>query len=348
MSDDKNGTAIARPSNHDYSQAGAAIQRRGFGATELDSRRETQATASAETSKALIQARYIMAERNPRDIDDFRVRILKHCSRPGFAQAAEYAKPVGGKSITGPSVRFVEAALVEYANVQSTSAPVYDDDEKRIVRVTVTDLERNITREGDVTAEKFVERKRTKAGDEVMGERVNSYGDVVYRVRATEDDFANKIGAGVSKMERNLGLKILPPDIVAEAMARCKDTRSARDKADPDAARKILADNFASIGVSPSDLKEYLGHDLVACAPAELDDLRRVFVAVRDGEGTWQSALSIAREQRGEIDKASDPAADKLKATLAAQAEKDKERARVDSPETAARKAAVASRAGGS
>lgn len=332
MTDSSNGqsTAIVRPSDADYNKSGAAIARRGFGTTELEQRRETQGSAAAATAQALVQAQYIMAERRPRDRDDVRFRLLKHCDRQGFASIAEYSKPVGGRAITGPSVRFVEAALQEYGNVRSTNTPIYDDDEKRIVKVTVIDLERNLVREGDVTAEKFVERRKTKSGDEVIGERTNSFGDIVYKVRAIEDDFTNKMNAGISKMERNLGLKILPPDLVAEAMTRCKATREAEVKSNPDAARNAIADAFAGVGVSPADLKEYLGHDLATCSPAELDTMRAIWVAIRDGEGTWQAALTVAREQRGEIEKVVDPAADKLKATLAAAAEKDKARAAKD------------------
>jgi len=317
MSNGNGTTTIAtRPSNEAYGQAGSAIARRTFGGGELESRRETQATQAAESAKALIQARYIMAERNPRDLDDVRTRILKHCDRPGFAQVAEYAKPVGGKSITGPSVRFVEAAIQEFGNVDVTSTPVYDDEEKRIVRVTVTDLERNITRTGDAVAEKFVERKRTKTGDEVIGERINSFGDVVYRVRATEDDFANKIGSAVSKMERQVGLKILPPDIVAESMARCAKTRADRDARDPDAARKAIADAFATIGVTPAALKEYLGHDLATCSPTEIDALRTVYVAIRDGEATWQATVD-GKLADAPAEKPADKVGDALKAKLA-------------------------------
>lgn len=314
-----------RPGSGDYAAAGAEIVRHGFGGTEMEARRETQAVAAAEREKAIVQARYIVAMQRPRDVDTFRVRLLRHCQRPLFAEKAEYAKPVGGQRITGPSIRFVESALQEFGNVVPEVTAIYEDDEKRIVRVTVTDLERNITYSEDATVEKFVERKRTKSGDEVIGERVNSYGDRVFKIRATEDDFANKLAAAVSKKLRNLGLRILPADIVEEAMRKCAATRDSETKQDPDAVRKALSDGFASINVMPSDLKTYLGHDLATSSPAELDELRKVFAAIRDGEATWQAALQVKREERGEVEPSpDDKTADKLKARLTKSANGDR------------------------
>jgi len=64
---------------------------------------------------------------------------------------------------------------------------------------------------------------------------------------------------------------------------------------DPDAERRKIADAFATVGVKVSDLTRYLGHDLGACSPAELVDLRGLYGAIKDGEATWASAM----ESRG-------------------------------------------------
>ncbi len=69
------------------------------------------AAAAAEAAKARIQSAYIMALQKPRNADDARDRILKACKRPAFAERVEFSKPVGGKQIKGPSIRFAELAL---------------------------------------------------------------------------------------------------------------------------------------------------------------------------------------------------------------------------------------------
>jgi hypothetical protein len=130
-----------------------------------------------------------------------------------------------------------------FGNVLPEETITYDDDLKRVTMVKMTDLETNITYSGDVIVEKTVERRKPKDGDEILGSRINSYGDTVYKIRATEDDFANKIGAACSKKLRNLGIRILPADIVAEAMDECRRrawTRTRRIPRPRGAARRRI------------------------------------------------------------------------------------------------------------
>lgn len=309
--DNEQAMEVARPTN--------GIARQGFGTQELEHRRETQGTALAARAQAEVQARYIMAERKPRNLEAFRVRLLEHCKRPGFALVAEYTKPVGGTSIKGPSIRFVETAIREYTNALPEETITYDDDYKRVTRVSVTDLECNVTYYGDVVVEKSVERKKPKGGDEIMASRQNSYGDTVFKIRATEDDFANKSAAACSKKLRNLGLRILPADIVDEAMDVCRKTRQDKDAKDPAAARRQIVDGFAALQVLPDMLDEYLGHPFEQASPAEMDELRAAYMTVRDGEARWVDLVEVQKVRRGEVEKgtkASDDAGAKVKARL--------------------------------
>lgn len=301
--------AIARPS-------GNGIARTGFGGHEME-RRDSQATAMAERAKAEIQAHFIVAMQRPRDLDDVRVRLLKHCGRKLFAERAEYAKPVGGQKIVGPSIRFVETAIQEYGNAIAETTVVYEDDEKRVLRITVNDFERNVGYHDEAVVEKFVERRNPKDA-EVIGQRTNSRGEVVYRVRATEDDLANKQAAAVSKKIRNLGLRILPADLVDEAMEQCRETRRKDIASDPDAVRKKIADAFAALGVTPESLAEYIGSPISQASPADLDELRVVYATLKDGEARWSDVIESRRAERGQVDEPS------KKATEAAAAVKAK------------------------
>jgi hypothetical protein len=51
--------------------------------------------------------------------------------------------------------------------------------------------------------------------------------------------------------------------------------------------------------VHPSDLKSYLGHDLGTCSPAELDQLRGLYAAIKGGDVRWQDALAERLEADG-------------------------------------------------
>lgn len=244
------------------------------------------AVAAAESAKARIQSAYIMAMHRPRNVDQARINILQACKRPLFAERVEYSKPVGNKAIKGPSIRFAELAVREWGNVLVESQTVYEDDFIRRIKVTCTDLETNSSHSKEIQISKTVERKKSE-GREVLGERTNTNGDKVFIVKATDDELHNKEAALISKAVRNEGLRLIPSDIIDEAMDTAKATLRDRDKADPQAAKKKLLDAFAEIGIKPKDLEEYLRHKTDNVAPGELEDLRGIYRALKDGEATW-------------------------------------------------------------
>jgi hypothetical protein len=272
------------------------IEREGFGSREVERRHEVSASAMSAQATAEVQARYIMARQNPRDDDNVRVRLLKECRRPTFAKRAFYSVPRGNKPgrltgtqnrIEGLSVRFAESAIRHMGNVLQSTRTVYDDDVKRMVTVSATDLETNACYSRDVIIEKTVERTDPKPGAVILAKRTNSAGKIVFIVQSTEDDLLMKESSLVSKRFRTEAIALLPADTIDECERQIVKTVMAEDARDPDAARKEIADGFASLNVMPSDLKSYLGHDLSQCSPVQLADLRGLFAAIRAGDLTW-------------------------------------------------------------
>jgi hypothetical protein len=283
-------------------QTNANIVRQGFSADEYQMQAETSALAIAAAARAAIESRYVLALKRPRDWDMTRDKLLKECKRPGFAESAIYKKPVGSKKneetgqwekayVEGLSVRFAEAALRYMTNVYSEATSIYDDPGKLIMRVTVTDVESNTSFATDVTVQKTVERRNLKRGQRAIRERVNSNGDRVFIVEATDDDVLNKTNALVSKALRNGVSRLLPGDIQDECEDMCRRTQRAKDAENPDAARRKILDSFSSIGVTPEMVKGYLGHNGDTLQPAELTDLRAIYAAIRDGETTWAAVI---------------------------------------------------------
>lgn len=255
------------------------------------------AVAAAESAKARIQAAYVMAMQKPRSYSNSRQKIMEACRRPFFAEKVEYSKPVGGGNrIVGPSIRFAELALREWGNISYENQVVYDDDLTRRINVVITDLESNTTFSASIQIAKTVERKKSD-GREVVSERINSNGDRIFVVKATEDEIATKQAAAVSKALRNEGLRLIPQDIVEEAIDVARDTLRKGDKSDPDAARKKLSDAFAQLKIMPSDLEAYLGHKLEMTSPAEIGELRTIYQTIRDGEAKWIDYVSPPVEE---------------------------------------------------
>lgn len=256
------------------------------------------AVAAAESVKARIQAQYLVALSHPRSYDQSRFRIMEACRRPAFADKVEYKKPVGGKTIVGPSVRFAELALREWGNIDYSNTVVYDDEMNRRISVVITDLETNTTFSASIQITKTVERKDS-TGREVISERINSYGDKIYIVKATEDEALTKQAAMISKALRNEGLRLIPQEIIEEGIDIARRTQQKDVSSNMEEARKKISDAFGGLGIQPKHLEEYLGHPMAMCVPAEITDLRAIFNAIKNGEAKWNDFVSEDEDVRG-------------------------------------------------
>jgi hypothetical protein len=250
---------------------------------------ETASAVLAAQAKALVSARFEIALAKPRDIDSVREKLLRECKRPSFAAVAIYHKPVG-KGLEGPSIRFAEACLQAMGNLAIETPAIYDDAEKRILRVTVSDMETNVTHSKDVTIMKRVERSSLKDGQSAIRSRTNSYGKPVFVVEATDDEILNQENALVSKALRTTGLRLVPGWLIDECMELVRTTRNSEAAADPDAALRKLYDAFGALGVTVDSLKQWLGHD-GAPQPKELEELRGIYTAIKDGEASWRDVM---------------------------------------------------------
>lgn len=287
---------------------------------------ENAAVAMAAQQKAVVEARYKMALARPRDIDAVRQNMLKDARRPSFASVAIYHKPIG-KGIEGPSIRFVEAAIRNMTNILTETFTISEDDERSVVRVAVSDLETNTYFSQDVTVTKTVERAKLPQGEKPIRVRTNSYGKPVYILHGTDDDILNKQNALISKAVRTLGLRLIPGDLVDEAMWTVRQTMNAQDAHDPDAAKNRIIDAFAQLGVNVESLKDYLGHELSNIDPNELQTLRALFSAIKDGETTWKAVMDDKAEKE-----AASKAENAKKATATAKATTEKAQTRNDAP----------------
>lgn len=252
---------------------------------------ETTGTAMASAAKAMVEAAYIIALRNPRNMERCRQRLLAECDRPAFAEAARYAKPTGEGKIYGLSIRFAEAAMRELGNLDCQQFIVFDDDGRRGMVCVVRDLEGNSAVTFPVLIEKKVERKRPDATREKLGERKNSKGETVYIVAATEEEVFMKQNAMLSKARRNAILNFLPSDIADECERRCQDTLAKEDKTDPKAALRRITGGFFDLGVDAATVQAMIGHDLESISPAELNLLRVLYTGLREGETTLADIL---------------------------------------------------------
>lgn len=303
-------------------QAGEMTQQ-GFGSSAIERRAETSSTALAEQAKAQVQARYIMALQRPRDIMQARQRLLADCKRPLFADAAIYHKPVG-EGLEGPSIRMAEAAARALTNILTSATAIYDDAQKRIVHVSATDLEANITYDMDVMIAKTVERARVPQGRKCIGSRINSNGKTTYTIEAIDEEILDKEKAHISKAMRTCLLRLVPGDLLDEAIALCYQTLEKKDAEDPDAAVKRMCDAFVEIGVTVEMLASYLGHETSKTTTAEMRRLRGILNAIKAEETTWAQVVAAEGEgKKPQGDPGAEKPAEQTAAPAAADAPKD-------------------------
>jgi hypothetical protein len=255
------------------------------------------AVAAAESAKARIQSAFIMAMKNPRSVEDARARILESCKRTEFAKTVEYHKPIGGKKIPGKSIRFAEEAARAWKNLLTSTYVVHEDEALRRITIIVTDLEANLNHSQEIIVMKTVERKKPSEDREVLGQRINSEGEKVFIVRATDEEVQTKENGQISRILRNEILRMIPSDIQEEAVALARHTLAENDKKDPTAAKKQILDSFQSIGIWPKDVEAYLKHKVDNLSPKELEDLREVFAAIKTGESTWRDFMEQVKEE---------------------------------------------------
>jgi hypothetical protein len=286
-------------------------ERKDLDVTQVESS-ETSGFSLAERERATINALFLMAERHPRKIAKFEEELLSECERPGFAEVARYSRIVGRKKnketgkwedeyAEGFSVRFAETAMRCFRNIYCDSKVVFDDEEYRTIRFIAMDLQAVNVFSTEMMIRKVSDRrgggndgKTPPKGREVLFTRNNAAGDLVFVVVATEDEMRNKVQAERSKQIREV-LRFMPGDVLDKALIQINKTRAGES---PQVLLQRICSRFDEIGVTLGDLQNFLGHTLSTVTKEEVDRLRNVFVAIKDGEETWAHVMEEVAEQR--------------------------------------------------
>jgi hypothetical protein len=271
---------------------------------------EQNASMFQQLANAQVNARYIMAMRNPRDIEVCRQHMLKECQRPSFcaidpdpkkhgSSLAIYSIPRNSwedgqkvtKFITGPTIRTAEMMKRAWGHLSVDVLPIGEDDRQRMFQVTCTDYSAMTTESEIVIIPKTIEKKKVFDSDVVLSSRQNSYGKQVFLCMATEEELAMRKNALCSKARRNLILQCVPGWLVEECLNTIRSTAAKQDAVDPDKAKRSLFDAFNAIGIPADQLQAYVGHS-DALSPAELETLRGIYSGIREQAITWKEVLA--------------------------------------------------------
>lgn len=183
-------------------------------------------------------------------------------------------------------------------NVDLRSTVVYDDEDKRVVKIDVVDLESNSSTTDTKVIMKRIERTFLRKGEEAIRTRINSSGKTTYLRRATDDEIAPVQASIVSKAFRNGILRLVPGDIQDECKARILQLRQGATPADPTARKRRIIDTFDSIGISIGNLDDYLGHGIDSCSPSEFEELHSLYLNIKSGELKFHEVLEEVKAER--------------------------------------------------
>lgn len=284
-------------------QAAGTVEAQTATGTAITRSSETAAAAVAAHAEAMAKARFFVAIQRPRDLEVVREKLVQACADPLFAEDATYqlkrwdARAQEERVIEGFSARFAEAVRTALGNIDVETTVVLDDDEKLIVQVVVTDLESNVTERVPVVVRKRIERRKLNKGQIPIGTRTGADGQTIYIVAATDDEVQMRLNSAQSKATRNAVLRLLRADIRQECWEQVNAAQRMAAQQDGATAKALAA--FRDLGVSAEQLAAFLGRDSVGELKVdELQELRGIVRAIRDGETTWAEVM----ESRGAQD----------------------------------------------
>jgi len=219
---------------------------------------------------AEIEAQIATAKKYPRNIKVFKDKLMSMATLDqSTAEGCFYALPRGGKTITGPSVRFAEIALSCYGNCVA-EADVVDEDRKYVYAIgQCRDLENNV-------AIRMKVRRRI----------TNRQG-----IRYNDDMIATAANAACAIALRNAIFKIVPGAYIKEAFDQVKETAVGKAKSLLDRRTEVLK-RLAKIGVNEERVLNAIGRKSVDEITVEdLASLIGLGTAVHDGDTTLDNAF---------------------------------------------------------
>ncbi|HAU1312556.1 TPA: hypothetical protein F8R99_14315 [Legionella pneumophila] len=223
---------------------------------------------------AEIQASIVAAIQMPRNEMKSYQLIIDSCRRPSLAEQAMYAYPRGGALVTGPSIRMAEVLARCWGNCRVGITIRSQDSDKTEARAYAYDLQSNYMVDQDFTVP---HKRTTKKGVQKLTDE-----------REIRELVAN-IG---SRIMRGCILRLIPGDIVEDAVEQVKKTLISSDVPIAEQIKKMVS-AFDELGVKVEHLEKRLGHKLDATIPQEIVTLKGIYKSIKDGMASREDFFEI-------------------------------------------------------
>lgn len=226
--------------------------------------------ATAEIAKAIqeVQAQVVSAKKFPRNIGLVYDEIINACKIKSLASVAEYLLPIGGRSITGPSVRIAEVVLQFYGNCEMSTKIIEDHDNHGIYESAFIDYEKNIKK--SIKYKITYTRYSRKGGHK----KLEDHSDIKRAI--------NRIAA---LHERDCLFKCVPKYIIDDALTQCRKTLQSSGETLPEII-KSMTQKFNSLitgKVTREDLEKRLKHPVEEMSLEEITEYGKIYNSLCEG-----------------------------------------------------------------
>lgn len=252
----------------------------GGGGMNPFARRDTTASMAIQAMSALVDKRIMTARAFPRSVSRFK-KNAEGLIREDIetARSAEYAKPIGGGTVKGTSVRMAEVLLLCWPNLEVEVEEPVIGDKFVSCRASAWDLETNT-------------RQTAVAMQSILDKHGNRYKPSVIETNAL---------ACASKARRNVILQAIPRAFVNDLM---QVARSVRDKNAPplEEQRESMIQYFArTYRVTLEQILAVLSVEGVDDIRVEqMEDLRAIAEGLKAGEGKVEDYFPAAASSKAE------------------------------------------------
>lgn len=242
--------------------------------------RDAQAVAVAAAAMQEVRTGMELARAYPRNEDECRGKVIKQCQRKNFAMKAEYDFR-HGRRIQGPTIDLLEMLARVWGNIHYGHRVLIDTEVDRTIECYAHDLETGTKPVQQVTFKKMQQRK-------------DEDGKTRWVAITDEKELRWKTNSEASTAIRNCLERIIPRDLIEDALDECRKTKLKEAKDDPDAFRRNLIDGFVKLvpSISGQELTDYLGHPIAQLGPEALVAMRGLYQALKDRELTWAQACA--------------------------------------------------------
>lgn len=244
---------------------------------------EAQSRSMVVASMEMVRGAMQMAREFPRNENLAYQTIMGACTVPAFAEKALYSWSTGkGKNtklIEGPTVYMMKEISRRWGHMHSGFHLVADSADKRTLRCFARDLQTGMFFEFDVTFAKVLFRH---FGDGREGGEWRN---------CDERELLQLTNAQGSRGVRNAIQSVIPDFVVSEAMNKVKEVKTAAIKQDPKGFLKMLLVRFDALGISATEIEDFVGFELAKLNADQLRYLSNVAGAVEDGT-PWTDYLN--------------------------------------------------------